>query len=488
MSVETAPRASRLGALLRAAAQVSVGSLVTMAASIARVGLTARLLTPEENGVWLGLQLLMSYSGNLHLGSIYGAFRSVPMLLAKGDEDGATREKSTTFTFVLCMAVVGGLTALFVGARVAPSAERRHLVLVALLIVANLVRMYWIATAKAESRFKELSAAWVAGSVVTTASLALIPLLRLDGLLLGMLAQTVVESALLARAVAIPPLGIDVGRLGGQLRVGLFTLATTVGTLALTTADRAVMLRASGPAAAGTYYLGANIVTLVPALTAIPATVLTPHFFERAARGEDLVPLVERPLAALSVFAAAVSGFGAALLPAVVHRLWPAHVPGIPAAMVALVAACPVVLVTMASNVFYALDRQGQHVLVLVGCAALAYGLGFAGVHATGGAIVGAVAGATLAVLAYYALASAAAMRVLRHPAVTGLRMTVTSLVPLAAVAASLGVLATLTDTWWRGDLGGAALACLAVVVPLAAFVPGTLRTLRGARAAAQAP
>ncbi len=475
---------SRLKALLRAAAQYSAGSMVQMVTSIARVGVTARVLSEAEVGAWLGLQLLLSYAGNLHLGSLYGVYRSVPMMRARGDDEDAEREKNTAFAFLLLMTVVGTLGLFLLAPVVSTGTTTRHVLLTMALLVATLLRMYWSTVLRAESRFKELSVAWVLGSAVAAPGLALIVWWKLDGVLVAMLAQAIVETGYLAIKSGVPRVKLELPLLKGQLRVGIMTLGTTVGTLALTTADRTIMLKLCGAAQTGLYYLGANIVTLLPTLALIPTAVLTPKFFERAGRGEDLMPLVERPLKLMSVFVAVLCGSAAAILPAVVYRVWPTHVAGLPAAILALFATCPIILAGLVTNVFYALDRQGRHLVVLGVTAIAAYALGAAGVFVTDGSIAGAVAGTIGAMVGYYFAATIAALDLL--PSQTrgkAIRMSFASLVPSLCVIGVLIVLTLFVPGWLRGDIVGGAVALLATMLVLVPFGPGALRALRGVRA-----
>lgn len=480
--LDAAPRQAPLRGLLRKAAQFSAGSVVTTLASVARVGITARVLGSAEAGAWLGLQLLLSYAGNLHLGTLYGAFRSVPMLLARGDEKGARRERETSFAVVSIMAAVGLVSFVVLAPRVSTSATRLQVGLTGTLLVANLYRMYWATLARAESRFTELSVAWGFGACVTVPSLWLVPRWGLTGVIVGMLGQTVTETGYLAWRLGAPRPLLHLRVLTAQMRVGLVTLATTLGTIALTTADRALMLRLCGEEPAGHYYLGANIVTLVPMVALMPTGVLTPKFFERAAVGEDLLPLIAGPLKLMALFVAVLCGTAGAILPAVVARVWPNHLSGLAAAMVALIATCPVVLAGLTTNVFYALDRQGQHVVVLGLAAASAWGLGYLGVRLAEGGIVGAVGGCAVAMVGYYAAVTLLAMRLIPSQTRGGaLRMTLGSFGPTLACAAALCVVSLVAPGWWRGEVPGAAFALGAVIVVSLPFVPGARRALRGA-------
>lgn len=478
-TVETEKRESPMRAVLRAAAQYSVGSLVTMLGSVARVGVTARVLSDADNGIWLALQLLLNYGGNLHLGSLYGIYRSIPMLRAKGDFEAAEREKRTAFAFILLMTLVAAVGIVALTPRLVQATPLRHVLLTVALLVANLLRMYFSMILRAESRFKELSAAWVIGFVITAAGIPVIIRLKLDGVLISMLAQTIVETAFIAYRVGIPRPKLEMPILKGQLRVGIMTLATTVGLLALTTADRTVMLRMCGAKATGLYYLGANIGTLVPAIALMPTGVLTPKFFERAGRGEDLTPLVWRPLKVMAAVIAMMCGFGAALLPVVVHRIWPNQVGGISAAIAALFATAPIMLIALVTNIFYALDRQGIHVALLIVFGLLAYALGAGGVAAADGAIIGAVIGTALAGTLYYLVTTVLAMRLVGGGAFRALLMAVVELGPTLVVLALFGALAVLEPGWLRGEVRGAAMALAVAAIGSVPFVPRAVRAFR---------
>jgi O-antigen/teichoic acid export membrane protein len=471
--------------LLRAVTQYSVGMTLGLVTSIARVGVTARVLSEEQNGIWLGLQLLLGYAGNVHLGSLYGMFRSVPMLRARGEHGEAEREKETAFSFVALMAIVGALGLALVQPLFVRGVDRTHLALTIALLAANLLRMYCVSLFRAESRFAELSVSSAVGAGVGLGGVGLVLSYGLTGLLTGMLGHALAESAFLLWRSELPRLRIDRVILRAQLRVGLMTLLTAVGALALTNADRTIMLRVFGPQTTGLYYLGANIVVLIPAIAGVPAAVLTPRFFERVGRGEDLRPLVERPLRAIAFPQAALCAAGAVVLPALVHHIWPAHVPGIPAAMAALLGTYAIVLAGLVTNVYYALDRQGVHVIILAVCAALACASAWLGAK-LGGTIVAAAAGAVAVLFLYASVATVLALALLpsaEKDRWRGVRVALAGLIPAAWGCALVALTHVLVGSaWLAGSISGG-LAGLGIVtggfLPL---VPRFLAELRGAR------
>ena|SRR6185312_6275109 len=83
------------------------------------------------------------------------------------------------------------------------------------------------------------------------------------------------------------------------------------------------MLRRLGVDATGQYFVGANVMILLPIIVSIPAAVITPQFFHREGRGEDLTPLVEKPLVLTSLAYSAVVMVAASALSPVVSIVWP---------------------------------------------------------------------------------------------------------------------------------------------------------------------
>jgi O-antigen/teichoic acid export membrane protein len=346
-------------------------------------------------------------------------FRDVPMRRARGDFEGAERSKSTSLTFILLVsAIAATVGALCVVTVVEPSRRPQYAEL-GVLSFLTLVKSHYVTVFKAESRFRQLSISAATGSVVSVATVALIFLWGLDGLIGGMIAQATVELFMLARHDSGVKLGIDFADLRQSMAVGALTLGASLATTLITTVDRTVMLDRLGGTATGAYYLGANLVTLLPTVAGLPATVLTPRFFERygaTGDGQQLVSLVERPVRAGSVAFAAVITAGAVAIPPVVGSLWPNLVEGNTAARLALLATYPLVLSGLVTNVFYAMNRQVVQLVITLAGGAIAYVLAnaFVGVHAT---IAAVVTGSVVGLWLYYLGVIFAAFRAMvGHP------------------------------------------------------------------------
>lgn len=465
--------------LLRNAAQFTAGQGISTLASIARIALSARYLSKEANGLWVGLQLVLSYGSLIPIGSILGAFRSIPLLRGKGDDEGAAKEEQTCFTFTLAVTLLGAPLVYAVAALAYPTATTRQVLGTAVLVVLTIGRGYTNSIYKAKTRFKELSAGLILGAVAAFLALPLIVVWGLDGLIAVSALQTVVEVGYLTvRAWPLPRLGLSLAVLWDQLKVGIMMLLSSLATLLLTTIDRTVMIERLGTDATGAYYIGANIMVLMPALASMPAAVLTPHFFARVGRGESVRSLVERPVQLASLGFAALVALGAVATPAIVTVLWPKQVEGIASAQAALFATYALVVGGLVGNVYYAHSRQGLQLAALLFASGAAFGLAHLGTSATG-TITGAAAGAAAGQYVYLAAAILGAFVVLGDVR-AGLRTLASALWPIAYAGAAAALTQAALDRYGprsivlRGALG--LVVVLVLVAPLLARVRRLVR------------
>ena len=469
--------------LLRSALEYSVGAGLGLVGSILRVGMAARLLSADERGLWIGLQLGFGYAVNLHLGSCDGMLRAVPMLRARGDIAGAEAAKQTTLTFVVLMTLVGSLGLGAFAAFTSDAVHRRYFVLTGVLTAVTLLKGYYTSVFKGESRFRELSVSAALGSVTSILTVGLIWVAGLDGLIWGMIVQAVVELAWLVRKEAVQKLGIDLATLRGLLAVGLLVLATNVLSVFFTSVDRTVMLSRLGTGPTGYYYLGANIVALLPVVAGLPTNVLTPRFFElygATSRGDSLVVLLERSVRAGSVVLAVIMGAGVLLMAPVVALLWPGLTDGVEAARIAALGTFPVVLFGLVSKVFYAMNR------LVVGLVVLGIGAGSGLLCAPAAVtasptIAAAAAGSVVGLFTAYVLGVLVAYQAMVQRWKPGLALLVKSLAP-----AALAVLLVLLCDRVGGRFWPAASmvrASFAELVFCACFGPWVLRVVRRLRA-----
>jgi hypothetical protein len=100
------------------------------------------------------------------------------------------------------------------------------------------------------------------------------------------------------------------------------------------------------------------------------------------------------------------------MLPFAITLLWPNLVAGTGAAQCAMFATYPLVLIGLVTNVYYAHDKQGLHVVIVFVTAAIGFGLAHLGATLLG-TITGAALGGAAGLFLYFPIVTAGAFFVL---------------------------------------------------------------------------
>ena len=483
--------------LLRSAAQFSFATVASQASGLLRAYYIGRALGPAVAGVWIGLQLVVSYGANAHLGAIFGMHRNVPLLLGRGDEAGARDAERSTLGFtllagLLCLAAVlaaalGALTPLepLVDHRARELLARLRdpgllpvSVGIALVLPTNLLRSYYLTLMRAHNRFREASVASLVGSAVGVAGIPLIRAYGLVGVVWGLLALVGAELLMLVRSAGVPRFGLSWPVLRRQFAYGLLTVAITLVSTLLGSIDRTVLLEHFTAEQRGLYYPAVLSATFFAGLASVPNAILFPRLSERFGRTGDpaeLVGLVDGPLRVVAVGLSLVAGAAALAMPAVVARLLPRFVEGAAAAQLALLGVACSVAVGVVVNAFYALDRQWLFLGLSALGAAASYGVTEVGVRLWPSLEAVAV-GTSIGYLLYAVPVVLVGWSIMEQPLAAGVRAVGRVLLPIAASAVAVWLILSITARLAApASIAGAALgeAAFLVVFGPWAFVVG---------------
>jgi len=491
--------------LLRSAAQFSLATVAMQAAGLVRSYVLARWLGPAAAGVWLGLQLIISYGASAHLGALFGMHRNVPLLLGAGDNEGAEAIKRTALSFTVLM---GLLSLLFVAGAaggwlspLSPLLPARAAVAlshlsepglsevvfaVALVLPANLIKAYYVVLLRAQSRFRASSLAALCGSAVGIASTALIPRYGLVGAVWGLLAMVGAETACLMVAAGVPRFGFDLRVLRAQLSFGLLALAISLVSTLMSSIDRTVLLERFGSAdVRGLYNPALLMATFFGGIAQVPNAVLYPRLTERFGRSRqpaDLAPLVEWPLNVLTAGMALSAGAAAIALPLSLRYLLPGFVAGTHAAQIAMVGIAFVVVVGVVNNVFLSLDRQWHYLVIITATAGAGYAITNAWVSRWP-TLEAVAAGTSVAYVGSFVASVLLASRLMGRSLRLALLSLGRALAPMAwSTAAAAAVLALSPPGLPVDTLAGAAIAELAFAVLSAPVAVLLVRRLRSGR------
>ena len=316
--------------------------------------LVARLLFPEEYGLWSLFAVMLFYSAQLHLGAINLMHKEVPFFLAAKDARAAEQVTNFAFSLSLTNSVLAAAGIAGVGLLWRPPAVTwAQVILLACLVVAQELFTfvnYWL---RAYQRFAALGRFL---TLYACCNLALVAGLAWWRHLTGVLLAYIVTSSCVALCFILRerirlayrcalPRWKNVGQ-ASQL------LLWTMMFVFLTTLDRLFIGWRLGILALGLFGVSLLLSNLIYNTADVVLQVLFPAASSLAGGSHSrlqITHLLMDSAQTLSYFLAAILGLGFLLLPALVPILLPRYSLGIPAARVVCLGLAPLVLAQLIS-------------------------------------------------------------------------------------------------------------------------------------------
>lgn len=381
--------------LIRQAFQLSSANFWLQIARFVKNFLFARILGPNLFGLWNGLQLILVYGTNSHLGILHAIAREIPLSRGRGDLDLVPRLARVSMTFSLLASLVLAVIIFAIGA-VLPSSqiESGALKLLAAVLVVQQLFMAFQFLFRAEDNFALLSKVLAAAATIElVSSVTFVYFYGLYGIFYGFLATgaAIIAMCLYAERRVLTRLELDLRLAIPLIRIGFPIMLTVLASSLLTTIDRLMIIKFLGNEALGYYAIGP---LAIMAIRYVPATinqVMYPKFGERfGATGDprSLSGFVRVPTLITAYVMAGVLGAAVLALP-LVALLLPKYTPGLRAARILFAGFYFFSLTGSCTNLLLTINRQVQvlvalllAVLVAVGLAGLAlgFGLGIEGV------------------------------------------------------------------------------------------------------------
>jgi O-antigen/teichoic acid export membrane protein len=316
--------------------------------------LIARVLFPNEYGLWSLFAVALFYSAQLHLGSINLMHKEVPFFLAGTDRAAAQQVTNFAFTLSLTNCVFAAVLICAAALLWRPaSISLLQLLLLALLVISQELFIFVNYLLRAYQRFSALSAYL---NLYACSNLALVAGLgwwkHLTGALLGyVITSTGVALYFIFRqhiGVAYRLQMPDWKSLGRAFQLLLWTMMFVF----LTTLDRVFISSRLGMLALGLFGVSLLLSNLVYNTTDVVLQVLFPTASALAGSNQSpqrIAHLLLNSARALSYLLAVVLGLGFLLLPAAVPLLLPRYTLGIPAARIVCLGLAPLVLAQLLS-------------------------------------------------------------------------------------------------------------------------------------------
>jgi O-antigen/teichoic acid export membrane protein len=342
--------------------------------------LIARLLGPEEFGIWNVVMLVLGYATYTELGVLSAMGRDLPLHLGQGDlkkasaVEGAARYV-TIFGAVLTAVIIGIFS--FFGIHSLKMSI--GLQVTALVLILQQIYTYHRIHLRSYNRFKELSRQQVIFSLLTAfTGILLVFLAGLEGRLF---AAFLAHLLILVYAVRRDPWKsiekFDWAVTKSLLRVGIPIIFSGIIITMLTSIDRLMIITFLDEKQLGYFGLGIMLVGAVSIVPAMAIQVLVPKInFLYGSSGmsiESLRSYVLKPSLVLSLALPLVIGPVFLLLPFIVQSFMPEFIPGISSARIVVLGTFFYGILGLTDTFLVTVGKLKQY--AVMGCSVLIFNL-----------------------------------------------------------------------------------------------------------------
>ncbi len=387
-------------AIARQMLQLSSANVFVQATRFVKNLAFARILGPNLFGLWNGLQVILVYGANAHLGVLHALNREIPVNRGRGDLELIPRIARVSLSFSLMATLLVAAVLFAIGAALDPAKiEAGALKLIAAVLVAQQLFQFFNFLFRAEDDFGRLAKIlFIAAALELVASVALVYWIGFNGSFYGFLISFLCSAliCLYWRRELIRSITLDFSLVARLIRIGFPIMLIGLSYGLLTTFDRVLIIKFLGAEQLGYYALGPLALTAIAYIPTTVNQVMYPKFGERYGKTGDrksLAGFVRVSMLITAHLMGLVLGVAFLIIPWVTFFLQN-YAPGIPAARILFAGFYFFSLVGPSANMMVTIDRQIQYLVWLVAAAilvaalntaALIFNLGIEGVAAATG-------------------------------------------------------------------------------------------------------
>ena len=393
--------------ILKDSAHYLSATILAQGVGLLRTFILPVLLGPAQLGVWNLMNVIIGYGANSHLGILHGLNKKVPVLRGFGQVREIDELKDSVFWFNLLLGIMAG-SAIFIGSFLFSNVNVA-LRIIALVIVLQMVSVYFFCLLRADCRFELLSKGVAVLSLSSTALVLLLAYLssdRLLGALWGLTgAYLFVIGYWFYKGGYRFTVRLKWSHVSDVFGIGIPLVVLGLIDTVLLSLDRWFIAWKLPDTALGFYALGimaSNLLGLVP--TSV-SNVLYPRMLERFASTQDhcaVGGLMLNPLRAVAALMVLLISATTIFLPVIIRFLLPTYLPAVPLIEILVPSAFFLAIAPIAGSYVVAVDRQ--RALIVVQLVAMGTCLVLDGILLHAGYGVRGIAYGTLSCYAVYGL------------------------------------------------------------------------------------
>jgi O-antigen/teichoic acid export membrane protein len=386
MSVPQTENESKTGlrALLRDIAGFAGSQYFTRFATLIKGFIVAKVLGPEGNGAWQHFILISDYALQAHSGILPGVNKELGHRLGEGDRSRVEATQNTGLGGVLLTAFLSAAGLALYGlvrGEELHSVDRYGLPLLGFIVFAEQLNFTYMAILRVHGQIRLISRMTTFFAITNLlVSVAFLPFLGVQGLLLAWLATRIATTAMMVKRGGLtfrPQLDPAILRRLAVVGFPIFLFQLT--RVALRNIDRVLVDTVLTKAQLGIYGMAVTIAGLVHYVAEAIAFVVYPVYLRLYGETRDataLRPHLARPTEFLSLFLPVVLGLGCLLLHLPILWFLPDFVAAIDVFRLLSVSVGLSSLAILPGFYLMAIDRQNWLVPIGMGAALFDYFLG----------------------------------------------------------------------------------------------------------------
>lgn len=347
-------------------------TILAQGVSLLRTFLLPVLLGPVQLGIWNLMNVIIGYGANSHLGILHGLNKKVPALRGLGQIREIDELKDSVFWVNLLLGIMAG-SAIFIGSFLFSNVYAASLRIIALVIVLQMVFVYFFCLLRADCRFEVVSKGIAALSMFSTVLVLLLAYLfsdRLLGALWGVTgAYLFVIGYWFYKGGYRFTARLKWSQISDAFVTGIPLIVLGLIDMLLLSLDRWVIAWKLPATALGFYALGimtSNLLGIVP--TSV-SNVLYPRMLESFAATQShcaVGVLMLNPLRVVAVLMVFLISATTIFLPVIIRLLLPTYLPAVSLIEILVPSAFFLAIAPIAGNYVVAVDRQRALIMVQV--------------------------------------------------------------------------------------------------------------------------
>lgn len=292
------------------------------------------IYTPAQLGVWNLMNVLLSYSANMHLGVLHGMNKLIPIFKAKNELKNENQLVSSVFWFNIMLATIA-LIGFIISAYFFEVSYKIPLLIIGLASFCQQLFAYYFSLLRSNGKFKIVSIGTALLSIITLLFIYILTSIskfKIEAGLFSIVIANVIVVIYFHKSHKINLRTFDNNIIKIALVTGLPLIIIGILDTLLITVDRWLIASNYSKNLLGNYALGVMTSSLISVIPGVISSVIYPKLIQKFAENNDLkqfAKLVIQPIKTIWILMFLLTGITMVVLPFLIINYLPKYIDSI---------------------------------------------------------------------------------------------------------------------------------------------------------------